>query len=65
MNGGFFSRIVDRGVTLYPPWRSEFHIADFRFRIWNLRFAICHPEGHAFVPEGLHLDCSFTANNPG
>jgi hypothetical protein len=30
-----------------------------------LRFAICNPEGPAFVPQGLHLDRSFTANNPG
>jgi len=32
--------------------------------MWNLRFAICNPEGHAFVPEGLYLDRSFTANSP-
>ncbi len=38
-------------------------ISDFIF--WNLRFAICNPEGYAFVPEGLQLDRSFTANNPG
>ena len=50
---------------LYPRWRSEFHIADFRFHIWDLRFVICNPKGHAFVPEGLHLDRSFTANYPG
>jgi hypothetical protein len=37
-------------VTLYPRGRSEFQIADFRFHIWDSRFAICHPEGHAFVP---------------
>jgi hypothetical protein len=40
----------------HPRERSEFQIADFRFRIWNLRFAICNPEGRAFVPEGLYLD---------
>jgi hypothetical protein len=52
-------------VTLYPRWRSEFQIADFRFQIWDLRLAIGNPEEHAFVPEGLHLDRSLTANNPG
>ena len=55
---------VDRGGTLYPRWRSEFPIADFRFHIWDLRFVICNPKGHAFVPEGLHLDRNFTAKNP-
>ena len=36
-----------------------------RFQIWNLRFVIRNPEGHAFVLEGLHLDRRFIANNPG
>ncbi len=39
-------------------------MADFRFHIWDLRFAIGNPEGHAFVPEGSHLDRCFTANKP-
>ena len=52
-------------ATLYSRWRSEFQITDFRFHIWNLRFAICNPEGHAFVPEGLRLNLTFTVNNPG
>jgi|GEM_PF-4049406 len=40
-------------------------ISNRRFHIWNLRFAICNPAGHAFAPEGLRLDRCFTANNPG
>jgi len=52
-------------VSLYPRWRTEFQTADFKFHIWDLRFAICHPEGHAFAAEESHLDRSFTANNSG
>ncbi len=51
-------------MTQYPRGGSEFHISDFRFHIWDLRFVICNPEGHAFVPERLYLDRSFTANYP-
>jgi hypothetical protein len=39
-----------------PRWRSESQIADGRLQIWNLTFGIGHPEGHAFVPQGLRLD---------
>jgi hypothetical protein len=28
-----------------------------------LTFGICHPEGHAFDPEGLRLDRHCTMNN--
>jgi hypothetical protein len=45
---------------------------NFRWQItestfWNLRFAICHPEGHVFAAEGLFLahDCPFLLRNPG
>jgi hypothetical protein len=48
-----------------PRWRSESQIADGRLQIWNLTFGICHPEGHAFVAEGLRLDRHCTTNNPG
>jgi hypothetical protein len=47
-----------------PRWRSESQIADGRLNIWNLTFGICHPEGHAFAPEGLCLDRLCSMNNP-
>jgi hypothetical protein len=50
-----------------PPWRSEFQISHRRFHISCLEFDIghCHPEGHAFAPEGLCLDRLCSMNNPG
>jgi hypothetical protein len=50
-------------------WRSDSSLAlgisDRRFQIWNLRFGICNPEGHALVPEGLDFEPYFTKNTPG
>ena len=54
-----------------PRWRSEFQIADLRFHIWHLRFAICNPEGHAFASAGSPLGLQSVVvlagnmNNPG
>jgi hypothetical protein len=33
-----------------PPWRSEFQIADCRFHLWNLAFAI--PKGMPSIRKG-------------
>jgi hypothetical protein len=61
---------VDRVSTLEEQFlagarNSRFHIEDSTFHLWNLTFGICHPEGHAFVAEGLRLDRHCTTNNPG
>jgi hypothetical protein len=49
---------MNKGQT----WRSEssltLEISDRRLQIpyfWNLRFAICNPEGHVLAAQGLPL----------
>jgi hypothetical protein len=54
--------IATQSLSEEQTWNSESSLAlgisDRRLQIpyfWNLRFAICNPEGHVFAAEGLFL----------